>query len=107
MQYQKFGHHKEICRGCQVLGKCGEHYPDHRENECKNIKCTICHGLHPAFSICGIYKKEKEIMFVKHTKIYRSLKPGKLSKAMSVCRAGSTDIPDPLSPLFPIVHHVG
>ena len=39
------------------------------ENECKNIKCAKCHEEHSAFSrICGIYKKEKEIMFIKHTK---------------------------------------
>ena len=25
---------------------------------------------------------------------------------VSSCRAGSTDIPDPLSPLFPIVHRL-
>ena len=25
---------------------------------------------------------------------------------ISSCRAGSTDIPVPLSPLFPIVHHL-
>ena len=27
-----------------------------------------------------------------------------ISLSSSSCRAGSTDIPDPLSPLFPIVH---
>ena len=38
------------------------------ENEYKNIKCTNCHEEHPVFSrICGIYKNEKEIMFIKHT----------------------------------------
>ena len=29
-----------------------------------------------------------------------------LSSSSSSCRAASTDIPDPLSPLFPIVHHL-
>ena len=39
------------------------------ENECKNIKCANCHEEHPAFSrSCAIYKKEKDIMFIKHTK---------------------------------------
>ena len=39
------------------------------ENECKNIKCANCHVEHPAFSrSCVIYKKEKAIMFIKHTK---------------------------------------
>ena len=28
------------------------------------------------------------------------------SSSSSLCRAGSTDIPDPLSPLFPIVHRL-
>ena len=66
---QRFGHHKEICRGHQVCSKCGERDPDHMENECKNIKCANYHKEHPTFSrICGIYKKEKEIMFFKHTK---------------------------------------
>ena len=65
---QKFGHHKEICRGRQVCGKCGERDPDQTENECKSIKCANCHEEDPAFSSCAIYKKEKEIMFIKHTK---------------------------------------
>ena len=66
---QKFGHYKEICRGHQVCDKCGERDPDQMENECKNIKCANCHEEHAAFSrICAIYKKEKEIMFIKHTK---------------------------------------
>ena len=39
------------------------------ENECKSIKCTHFHEEYPAFSrSCAIYKKEKEIMFIKHTK---------------------------------------
>ena len=64
---QKFGHHKETCWGRQICGKCGER--GYMENECKNMKYANCHEEHPAFSrICGIYKKEKEIMFVKHTK---------------------------------------
>ena len=68
---QKFGHHKEICRGRQVCGKCGRRDPDHKENECKSIKCANCHEEHPAFSrSCAIYKKEKEKMFIKHTKKY-------------------------------------
>ena len=80
---QKFRHHKEICRGRQVCCKCGKRDPDHMENECKSIKCANCHEEHPAFSrSCAIYKKEKEIMFIKHTKIYLFLKQGKLLKAI-------------------------
>ena len=49
------------------------------ENECKSIKCANCHEEHPAFSrSCAIYKKEKEIMFIKQPKIYLSQKQGKL-----------------------------
>ena len=66
---KKFGHHKQICRGRQVCGKCGERDPDSMENECKSIKCANYHEEQPAFSrSCAIYKKEKEIMFIKHTK---------------------------------------
>ena len=66
---QKFGLYREICRGRKVCEKCGERDPDHMENECKNIKCANCHEEHPAFSrSCAIYKKEKAIMFIKHTK---------------------------------------
>ena len=65
---QKFGHHKEIGRGRQVCDT-GKRDPDHMENECNNIKCANCHEEHPAFSrSCAIYKKEKEIIFIKHTK---------------------------------------
>ena len=58
---QKFGHHKEICRGRQVCGKCGERDPDHYENECKNITCANCHEEHSAFqeSVQFIRKKKK------------------------------------------------
>ena len=39
------------------------------ENECKSIKFANCYEEHPAFSrSCTIYEKEKEIMFIKHTK---------------------------------------
>ena len=39
------------------------------ENECKSIKCANCHEEHPVFSrSCAIYKKEKEIMLIQHTK---------------------------------------
>ena len=47
---QKFGHHKDISRGCQVCGKCGERNPNHTGSECKDVKCTNCHEQHPAFS---------------------------------------------------------
>ena len=73
-KYQKSGHHKKMCRGQQVCGKCGECDPDYIENECKNIKCANCYEEHPAFSrICGIYKKEKECLSSTQ-KIYLSLK---------------------------------
>ena len=38
-----------------------------------------------------------------HTRTYKYLY---ISSSSSSCRAGSTDIPDPLSPLFPIVHRL-
>ena len=48
---------------------CGEHYPNHTKNECRNVKYSNCHVKHPAFSrMCAIYKREKEIMYMKHAK---------------------------------------
>ena len=55
-----------MCRGHHVCSKCGERDPDHMENECNNIKCANCHAFSRS---CGIYKKEKEIMFIKHSNI--------------------------------------
>ena len=80
---QKFRPNKELCRGRQVCGKWRERDADHMENECKNIKYAKCHKERPTFSrICGIYKKEKDIMFIKNTKDIPSLKQGRLSKAI-------------------------
>ena len=31
---QKFGHHREACRGRQTCSKCGEKDPDHAEEDC-------------------------------------------------------------------------
>ena len=62
---QKFGHHKDICRGRQVVRKCGERDPNHTESECKDVKCANCHEQHSAFlKTCEFYKREKEIMHV-------------------------------------------
>ena len=67
---QKFGHHKDLCRGQQVCGKCGEKDPSHSEDECQNDKeCANCHGNHPAYSrTCDVYRREAEILHVKHQK---------------------------------------
>ena len=42
----------------------------------------------------------------KYSKIYPFQRYHPKSSSSSSCRAGSTDIPDPLSPLFPIVHRL-
>ena len=52
-----------------MCGKCGERDPNHKESECKYVKCANYHEQHSAFSWTGeFYKREKEIMHVKHTK---------------------------------------
>ena len=67
---QKYGHHKEACKGIRICGKCGNKEPDHTEEECINeVKCANCREDHPVFSkICKTYKKEKEIIEVKYKK---------------------------------------
>ena len=38
---QKFGHHREACRGRQTCSKCGKKDPDHAEEDClKEIRCS-------------------------------------------------------------------
>ena len=65
---QKFGHHREACRGRQTCSKCGEKDPDHAEENCsKEIRCANCQQDHPAYArTCTVYQKEKVIIEVKH-----------------------------------------
>ena len=50
-KYQKFGYHKDICRGQKICGKFGEKNTSHNENECRGEKrCSNCYENHPAFS---------------------------------------------------------
>ena len=65
---QKFGHHREACRGWQTCAKCGEKDLDHTEEDClKEIQWANCQQDHPAYArTCAVYQKEKEIIEVKH-----------------------------------------
>ena len=65
---QKYGHHREACRGRQTCAKCGEKDPDYMEEDClKEITCANCRQDHPVYArSCVVYKKEKEIIEVKH-----------------------------------------
>ena len=65
---QKYGHHREACRGRQTCAKCGEKDPDYLEEDClKEMKCTNCQQDHPAYvRSCNVYKKEKGIVEMKH-----------------------------------------
>ena len=48
---QKFGHHREVCRGRQTCAKCGEKDPDHAEEDCmKEIRCENCQQDHPVYA---------------------------------------------------------
>ena len=65
---QKFGHHREACRGRQTCSKCGKKDPDHAEEDClKETRCANCQLDHPVYArTCTVYQKEKEIIEVKH-----------------------------------------
>ena len=67
---QKFGHHEDACNGRAVCGRCGRRDPDHTANECRlDCRCANCGEDHPAYArACKTWKKEKEIMAIKHTK---------------------------------------
>ena len=66
-KFQKYGHHREACRGRQTCAKFGEKDPDHVEEDCmKEIACANCRQDHPAYArSCAVYQKEKEIIEVK------------------------------------------
>ena len=62
---QRFGHHKEKCRGvvtCQVCSAEG-----HDSRDCKETKkCRNCEGSHPSNSKeCPAWQKEKQIVKIK------------------------------------------
>ena len=65
---QKYGHHKEACRGQRTCAKCSEKDLDHVEEDCmKEITCANCRQDHPAYTrSCAVYQKEKEIIEGKH-----------------------------------------
>ena len=65
---QKYGHHREACKGRQTCAKCDEKDPDHMKEDClKEITCANCQQDHTACArSCVVYKKEKEIIEVKH-----------------------------------------
>ena len=73
---QKFGHHREACRGRQTCSKCGEKDPDHAEEDClKETRCANCQLDHLAYArTCTVYQKEKEIIEVKHKRNVSFLK---------------------------------
>ena len=65
---QKYGHHEDNCRGCEVCWKCGQQNPDHRINDCQfPCKCANCGGDHPVYArSCESWRQEKELLTVKH-----------------------------------------
>ena len=62
---QRFGHHRENCKGDEVCDRCGQ--PDHNDSSCNNpVKCVNCCEKHTAFSKdCHVWQKEKEIQKVR------------------------------------------
>ena len=66
----------------------------------KNYSCSI--GILETEMRSGSFKNVTIYSFTNH--IYLITYISSSSSSSSSCRAGSTDIPDPLSPLLPIVH---
>ena len=56
-----------------------------------------------SFNICGSGVRERE-QFLRSDPLKTNVKMISFISSSSSYRAGSTDIPDPLSPLLPIVH---
>ena len=54
---QKYGHHREACRGRQTCAKCGKIDPDHVEEDClKEIRCKNCRQDRMVFDrSCDVY----------------------------------------------------
>ena len=65
---QKIWTPQEACRGRHTCAKCREKDPNHVEKDClKEIRCENYRQDHPACArSCDVYKKEKEILEVKH-----------------------------------------
>ena len=65
--YQKFGHHKEKCTRPPICKNCGE---TRNHIDCQQPpKCANCKQNHSADSEeCELWRKEKRILEVKHTK---------------------------------------
>ena len=64
---QKFGHHGSVCNGHTI---CGEGEPNHTTINCNlNNRCANCDEDHPSYTrSCPAWKKEKEILTIKHTR---------------------------------------
>ena len=60
--------------------KCMEKNPDHMKEDClKEIECANCRQDHPAYArSCDVYKKEKEILEVKHKRTVSFLEARKI-----------------------------
>ena len=80
---QKYGHHREACRGRQTCTKCNEKDPDHVEEDCmKEITSANCRQDHPAHARpCAVYQKEKEIIEVKHKRNVSFLEARRIVKS--------------------------
>lgn len=64
---QQYGHHQTKCTKPPVCIRCGE---NSQHSDCKkDQKCANCYKEHSAdFKGCEIWKREKEITRIKHTK---------------------------------------
>ena len=81
--------YKEDCRRQQTCVRCREKDPDHLEEDClKEIKCTNCQQDHLTYArSCGVYKKEEEILEVKHKRNVSFLEARKI---VGTCMVGNS-----------------
>lgn len=93
---QKFGHHKEKCRGTELCQVCSEE--GHNQRDCKKPPCCRnCKGSHPSYDkTCPTWIKEKEITKVKteqnisYPEARRLCEPKNVAGSVSYAQAAAT-----------------
>ena len=67
---QRYGQHRESCRGRHTWAKCRENNQDYMDENCsKERRCVNCRQNHQAYArSCEVYKKEKETLEVKYSR---------------------------------------
>ena len=80
---QKFRYHKDICRGHQVCGKCGEHDPNRTVNEWKDVKCAEIIAVNLALDLITTTNHSKFIIFTESVSALTALKNKNLTNPLT------------------------